>query len=668
MPLSFVVIRITAPRSLFLSQLPVIVGFGGISPAGRSSFHQGYRRLILDRLDAASRQDTLIDLATLTGLAQHDAGGYRLSGDGGQRLTAVQLAERIEQQVCDNTLIRRIHPDWFDVNAVMFNRPASIEGNDHGLSFRLRARQLPQRIPPNWRVEEIGGGHVSVRIEGGCELIFPDARPALVQSAGMLPTGFEPGKLYQSRNHPRGLQISVYAASDALRSVGIDYQTILDRLAPDQIAVFASNSIGQLDDLGFGGLTKFPALGKRTTSKQMPLGYAQMPADFINAYLLGNVGRTGGALGACATFLYNLKSGVDAIRSGHSKLVLVGGSDAPVTPEIIEGFRAMGALAEDKQLMALDGLSELTEAHYRRACRPFGNNCGFTVGESSQYLVLMSDELALALGAEIHAAVADVFVHADGHKKSISAPGIGNYMTLGKAASLIGTLLGETSLRQRSFVQAHGTSTPQNRVTESHVINETAKAFAITDWTVSAVKAYLGHSQGTAGGDQLFASLGVWKHGIVPGLTTTAEIAADVHSSNLHFPLAHLETGATGIDSVLINAKGFGGNNASAAVLAPHVVEQLLTRRHGEAAMNGWRKRREQVREQAEHYNRSAIMGKAKPIYLYDHNVLTGEDLQISADEIRLPGYANPISLRVENPYKDLCQGTNDNNDKEKSG
>ncbi|HNF09694.1 MAG TPA: hypothetical protein PLX36_10580, partial [Pseudomonadales bacterium] len=32
-------------------RLPVIVGFGGINPAGRSSFHHGYRRLVLDVLD-----------------------------------------------------------------------------------------------------------------------------------------------------------------------------------------------------------------------------------------------------------------------------------------------------------------------------------------------------------------------------------------------------------------------------------------------------------------------------------------------------------------------------------------------------------------------------------------------------------------------------------------
>ncbi|MBA4502821.1 beta-ketoacyl synthase [Marinobacterium marinum] len=636
-----------------MSQLPVIVGFGGISPAGRSSFHHGYRRLVLDQLDPRSRQETLTDLATLTGIAAHEDGHYRVGEQFYPDRNA--LADAVAQEVRDNTLIRRIHPDWFDINTVMFNRPATAKSGDEPLRFRLRNRHLPHVVPDNWTLEDIGGGQTEVTVDGSCELIFPDSKTALVQSAGMLPTGFEPGKLYQSRNHPRGLQMAVYAASDALRSVGIDYDSILDRLAPDQIAVFASNSIGQMDDLGFGGLTKFPALGKRTTSKQMPLGYAQMPADFINAYLLGNVGATGGALGACATFLYNMKSGVDAIRSGQCKLVLVGGSDAPVTPEIIEGFRAMGALAEDKQLAALDKLTELAEEHYRQACRPFGNNCGFTMGESSQFLVLMSDDLALELGADIHGAVADVFVHADGHKKSISAPGIGNYMTLGKAASLISSLLGEESLRERSFVQAHGTSTPQNRVTESHVINETAKAFNIPAWPVSAVKAYLGHSQGTAGGDQLFASLGVWKYGIIPGLTTTPEIAEDVHSSNLKLPLEHLNVGSQGMDSVLINAKGFGGNNASAAILAPHIVEQMLSKRHGDTAMNAWRKRREQVREQAEAYNQSAINGEARPVYRYDYNVLTGEDLQISADEIRLPGYAHPISLKVDNPYEDLC-------------
>jgi len=63
------------------------------------------------------------------------------------------------------------------------------------------------------------------------------------------------------------------------------------------------------------------------------------------------------------------------------------------------------------------------------------------MGEASQWIVLTSDDLALKLGAQIHGAVAGVFVNADGHKKSISAPGIGNYITLAKAAALTESML-----------------------------------------------------------------------------------------------------------------------------------------------------------------------------------------------------------------------------------
>ena len=36
--------------------------------------------------------------------------------------------------------------------------------------------------------------------------------------------------------------------------------------------------------------------------KQLALGLNTMPADFINAYVLGSVGTTGSVTGACATF------------------------------------------------------------------------------------------------------------------------------------------------------------------------------------------------------------------------------------------------------------------------------------------------------------------------------------------------------------------------------
>ena len=51
---------------------------------------------------------------------------------------------------------------------------------------------------------------------------------------------------------------------------------------------------------------------------------AEMPADFINAYVLGNVGTTGTQVAACATFLYNLQKAIDCIHNGSARVVLVG--------------------------------------------------------------------------------------------------------------------------------------------------------------------------------------------------------------------------------------------------------------------------------------------------------------------------------------------------------
>ena len=156
----------------------------------------------------------------------------------------------------------------------------------------------------------------------------------------------------------------------------------------------------------------------------------------------------------------------------------------------------MGALAEDEALNKIDGIDGIDggEADHRRACRPFAENCGFTLSEGSQFIVLFDDDLALELGVNIYGAVADVFINADGFKKSIPGPGIGNYMTVGKAMGVVRSILGEESLRQRSYIQAHGTSTPQNRVTESHIFNELAAAFGIEKLPVAAIKSYIGHS------------------------------------------------------------------------------------------------------------------------------------------------------------------------------
>ncbi len=311
----------------------------------------------------------------------------------------------------------------------------------------------------------------------------------------------------------------------------------------------------------------------------------------------------------------------------------------------------MSALSEDLQLAALDGVEE---ADYRRACRPFAENVGFTIAEAAQFFVIMDDELALELGATVYASVADVFVNADANKKSISSPGVGNYITVAKAVSLARTILGEEGVKQ-TYVQAHGTGTPQNRVTESHILNEVAKSFDIKDWKVTAIKSYVGHSLGPAGGDQLTATLGVWEYGFIPGINTIDRIADDVFDSNLHFCVEHTAVGDKGRDmkGAIINSKGFGGNNASGLILSPQTTMEMLENKYGADKIADYKRLNEKVRATAAAYDKAMINGNIEVIYHFGSEVMTGDDLEITEHGIKLSKFENELAFNQENPFSD---------------
>ena len=616
------------------SRLPIIAGFGGINAAGRASFDHAYRRLVIDALGEADQRRTYRSLARL----------MNLDGDPDTADTRAYIN--------DHTLVRRI--ELFDVDQVLWHSRATLQPeNAAPFTFTVAKRQLPDDVPPGWTVTPLDERTVRVQVPGGLEVLFPDRRRSRVTSAAQVPSGFDPGALYQSRNHPRALQLTVFGASDALRSTGIDIEHLKQAVAPDEFAVYSGSAMGQLDSEGYGGLLQNPLLGKRPSSKNVALGLNEMPGDFVNAYVLGSVGGTAGIIGACATFLYGMRQAVADIRAGRKRLVVVGNSEAPVVPEVIEGYRTMGALAEDEALMELDGRSDAPD--HRRACRPFSDNCGFTVAEASMFTVLMDDELALELGARILGSVPDVFVNADGYKKSIPGPGIGNYLTVGKAMGLARAILGDEGLKRRSYMQAHGTGTPQNRVTESHILNELAKVHGIERWPVGAVKAYVGHSMAAAGGDQLAAVLGLWSHGWLPGITTINHIAHDVHDSHLHLPMEHVEMAPDQMEAAFINSKGFGGNNATGLILSPWRTRRMLEKRWGEKALLAHARRAEAVEEHAAEYDAALDRGEVAPIYQFGEGVLEGEDLQISAETIQIPGFGLPVQVSMPNPYSDMA-------------
>ena len=633
-----------------MSRLPVIVGFGGYNAAGRSSFHHGFRRMVIESLPAAERQQTLVGLAVLMKLVRVEGDQYLDADD--QPLSAAEVEQRFGQQILEGTLVRRIEKRYLDVDAAHWQKNLTVTGEaGKPFSFITLAKQLPEPLPSDWAVEALNDSEVMVTVYDGCDLKVDSFRALPVKSAGQLPSGLEPGELYASRFHPRGLQLTIVAATDALRSVGIDWQTIANSVEPDEVAVFASSAMSQLDENSFGGLMQSRLKGGRVSAKQLALGLNSMPADFINAYILGSVGTTGAITGACASFLYNLQKGSDMITSGRARVVLVGNGEAPITQECIEGYGAMGALATEDGLRQIGGSEEVD---FRRASRPFSANCGFTLAESGQFFVLMDDALAMELGADIHGAVPDVFINADGFKKSISAPGPGNYLTMAKAVHAAMQIVGPQAVQQRSFVQAHGSSTPANRVTESEILDRVAEAFNISSWPVAAVKAYVGHSLASASADQLAATLGSFKYQIIPGIKTIDHVADDVHQQRLLISTCDIDRSQLPLEVGFINSKGFGGNNASAVVLAPSVVERMLKKRYGADAFEAWQQRREQTRAAAEAYNQRALKGQLDIIYNFGQNMIDEAAISISDAQIQVPGFNKALTFRTDERFKDM--------------
>ena len=207
-----------------MTRLPVIVGFGGYNAAGRSSFHHAYRRTIIGSLNDDQRITTLLSLASIMKLVEYQEGVY--VNQEGERLSAAEVADKYQSTIEQNSLVRRIHKDLFDVDNVSSTRDVEMSSGQQS-EFTLRRRDLPEPIPSNWSVETVDDKTVKIIVEGNLSIKMQTFRKLDVQSAGTLPTGFNPADHYNSRFHPRGLQMAILGSSDAVSYTHLTLPTIL---------------------------------------------------------------------------------------------------------------------------------------------------------------------------------------------------------------------------------------------------------------------------------------------------------------------------------------------------------------------------------------------------------------------------------------------------------
>ena len=461
-----------------------------------------------------------------------------------------------------------------------------------------------------------------------------------VNAGAKLPDFYEIDNLYNSKQHPRGIKMTVFGVNDALYNLGINWrEDIQPLLDPNRVAVFAGPAIGQLDEKGLGGLMQSRLQEKRASSKHLSMSLIEMSADFINAYILGSVGKSGQVAGACATFFYNLNAATTLIKSNEVDFAVIGSAEAPINPEVTDGFFATTGIADDKKILAMQERhgEPFDKVDFSKACRPFGDNCGLVLGESSQFAIVTSLEFAIEIGAEILCAVPNVFINSDGIKKSISSPGIGNYLTMGQAFK---RYLKDHEKPKLSCVIAHGTGTFQNRSTESDVLSKCATSLGMKNLKVTGLKGYLGHTMGPAGGDQLACSLGIIDRGIIPGLNSTPKLADDVITNNLNFCMENEEIDTSDLDAFFLNAKGFGGNNATTSIYKSNFVTKMLPKLFSKSKLTSYEAALEKTRENKLVYNSNCLEGNFNLIYRANEEILNPEtDLEMTSEAIKLKDY-----------------------------
>lgn len=242
---------------------------------------------------------------------------------------------------------------------------------------------------------------------------------------------------------------------------------------------------------------------------------------------------------ACTSSSQAIGEAVLRIRRGEVDAMIAGGVDALSEPLMVVGFSKLGALSTRNDAP-------------QRASRPFDRDRdGFVLGEGAGFLVLESERSARSRGAEVLATV-------DGWGCSCNAWRITDSPPDGRgAAQAMRAALADAGVRPEDvgYVNAHGTSTPQNDLSESRAIQTVFGAHPVP---VSSTKGHMGHLVAACGAVEAILCILALRDGVLPPSLNLEEPDPDCAITLLKGAPAERR-----VRRALTNAFGFGGSNGS---------------------------------------------------------------------------------------------------------
>ena len=251
---------------------------------------------------------------------------------------------------------------------------------------------------------------------------------------------------------------------------------------------------------------------------------------------------------ACASSALAIGEALSKIRSGEATLMVVGGSEAPLSYGVVRAWEAMRILARG---------DETTVA---RACRPFSSDRqGLVLGEGAGAMILEDWDHAVRRGARIYAEFAGHGSTSD-HNHLVRPKADGQMRAMRMAIQDGGLTTDEID-----YINAHGTATREGDPIEIAAIRGVfgSRSEAVA---VSATKSMHGHMLGATG--------------VIEAIITVLSLASQEAPPTAH--LDDLDRECTGVHHItggslrgslraaLSNSFAFGGSNSVLAFRAAH--------------------------------------------------------------------------------------------------
>ncbi len=242
---------------------------------------------------------------------------------------------------------------------------------------------------------------------------------------------------------------------------------------------------------------------------------------------------------ACSSSSVSIGEAFRQIRHGYADVMIAGGAEAPLTFGFFKAWEAMHILA----IPAPDPSA---------SCRPFSKTrTGLVLGEGAAMITLEEREGAIRRGARIYAEIAGYGSSND--YLHITKPSVeGQARTIALALEDAGITPGEVD-----YINAHGTATVLNDVTETRAIRQVFGDHA-SRIAVSSTKSMHGHLLGGAGALEFAIALLAMKYQAIP---PTAHLDVPDPDCDLDYVPGVGRPGQK-VRCVMSNSFAFGGTNA----------------------------------------------------------------------------------------------------------